>query len=265
MDLSPYLELAHDEGSRVLTITLHRRDNERNQINGGLVAALKSVLEPELADSKLRGLILISKHEKVFSTGADIEAEMPGLTPAAAEQFSREGKQVFGLLASLAFPTVACLGGFCLGGGLELALCCDFRLAAKNARLGLPEVNLGLIPGWGGTQRLPRLIGRSRALRMILSGEPVNSQTALDYGLVDEIVESHAELPAAAARLLGRFTDKSPRILEMCKRAVYVGGSMTLADGLDNESRIFGLAWGLPDREEGLAAYNEKRKPKWPE
>jgi enoyl-CoA hydratase/carnithine racemase len=264
-DHSNYLGCARDASGRVLTLTLQRADNERNQINSGLVAALRAALEPELASTALRGVILISAREKVFSTGADIEGEMPGLTPGTAVQFSREGHEVFGLLSRLPCPSVACIAGFALGGGLELALCCDFRIAASSSRLGLPEINLGLIPGWGGTQRLPRLIGRSRALRMILSGEPVNAQTALEFGLVDELVENHGALEAAALKLLSKFSDKSARSMALAKRAVYSGEGQTMSAGLDHEAELFGQAWATPDREEGLAAYFARRKAQWPE
>ncbi len=265
MDVADYLRIDRCADGRVLTLTIQRGDNDRNQINAGLVAALRHTLEPELASASLKGLILLSSREKVFSTGADIEAEFPALTPGTAVQFSREGRDVFGLLTRLPCPSIACLSGFTLGGGLELALCCDFRIAARNARMGLPEINLGLIPGWGGTQRLPRLIGRSRALRMILSGELVNAATALEYGLVEEVVETHAELLPAAQKMLSRYGDKSSRIMGMAKRAVYGGEDQPLAAGLDHESELFGQAWASPDREEGLNAYYGKRKPQWPE
>ncbi|HES58031.1 MAG TPA: crotonase, partial [Firmicutes bacterium] len=127
---------------------------------------------------------------------------------------------------------------------------------------GSPE---RIIPGWGGTQRLPRLIGRGRALRMILSGEPVNAQTALEYGLVDELVKNPDELLPQALKLLGKFTQKSRRALALAKRAVYHGGELSLNHALDLESEMFGLAWGTPDREEGIAAYMEKRRPDWRE
>ncbi|MCC7476957.1 enoyl-CoA hydratase/isomerase family protein [bacterium] len=265
MDVADFLKVERSADGRLLTLTMLSDANERNLLRQGLVAALRQTLEPELSSSRLKGLILMSGREKVFSTGADIDNEFPHLTAGTAVQFSREGRDVFGLLSRLPCPSIACIAGFALGGGLELALCCDFRIAARNARLGLPEINLGLIPGWGGTQRLPRLIGRSRALRMILSGEPVNAATALEYGLVEEVVETHCDLLPAAQKMLSRYSDKSSRIMALAKRAIYGGEDQPLAAGLDHESELFGQAWATPDREEGVEAFYAKRKAQWPE
>jgi enoyl-CoA hydratase len=248
----------------VLTITLDRRDNEKNQFNSALIEDLQEVLAAELAHPQYRGLILRSSREKVFSTGADIEGQMVSIEPVAAAHFSRHGHGVFGLLNLLPYVTVAAISGFALGGGLEICLCCDFRIATKGVRLGLPEINLGVVPGWGGTQRLQRLIGRARALRMILSGDPVNAATALEYGLVDEVVESYDALHGAAQKLIARFAGKSARAVAAAKRAVYEGAELPLHAALHLESEIFGLAWSTPDRAEGVQALIEKRRPVWP-
>lgn len=263
MELS-CIRLDTDAQTRVLTITLDRQDNEKNQINTPLIEELQQVLAAELMHPQYRGLILRSSREKVFSTGADIEGQLAGIEPAAAAHFSRHGREVFGLLSRLPYITVAAVSGFALGGGLEICLCCDFRIASKGARLGLPEINLGVIPGWGGTVRLPRLIGRARALRMILSGDPVNAATALEYGLVDEVVENYAELPAAAAKLIARYAGKSARAVAAAKRSIYEGAELPLSAALTFESEAFGLAWSTPDREEGVRALIEKRRPVWP-
>jgi enoyl-CoA hydratase len=263
--LGQYLTTAALADGAVLAITLARQDNDKNQLNVPLVGALESAFTAALEQPGLKGLIIRSQHEKVFSTGADIAGEMTTLDPQQAMEFSRHGRQVFGMLTAMPCPTVACIAGFCLGGGLELALCCDFRLAARNARLGLPEINLGLIPGWGGTQRLPRLVGRSRGLRMILSGEPVNAETALGYGLVDELADTPAGLEAAALRLLSRFTGKAARTLRHAKQAVYRGGELELPAGLEYETELFGAAWDSAARLEGISAFLEKRRPEWPQ
>ena len=248
----------------VLALTLARSDNAKNQLNVPFVDALEAAFTVARDTPQLKGLILRSAHEKVFSTGADIAGEMTGLDAAQARAFAQRGREVFGLLTQLPCPTVACVAGFCLGGGLELALCCDFRLAAKNARLGLPEINLGLIPGWGGTQRLPRLVGQPRALRMIFSGDPLNAEAALDAGLVDELADDHASLLPAALRLLGRFGDKAACTLALAKRAVYGGLEKGLEGGLTLESDLFGAAWATDERAEGISAFLEKRRPRWP-
>jgi enoyl-CoA hydratase len=263
MELS-CIRLNVDAQTRVATITLDRQDNEKNQINSPLIEELQQVLVGELVHPKYRGLILRSSREKVFSTGADIEGQLVGIGPLEAARFSHHGREVFGLFGRLPYLTVAAVSGFALGGGVEICLCCDFRIAAKNARLGLPEVNLGLLPGWGGTQRLPRLIGRPRALRMILSGDPVNAATALEWGLVDEVVDGYAELQGAAEKLLARYAGKSARAVAAIKRSIYDGAELPLDAALSHESVIFGLAWSTPDREEGVQALLEKRRPVWP-
>jgi enoyl-CoA hydratase len=262
---APQISSSFDESSRTLTVTLNRPDNPRNQIVPRMVRELRDLLQPELERPRLKGLIINSAREKVFSTGAEVDGELKDMEPSAAVTFAAGGREVFALLTKLPCITVAAVSGFALGGGLELALCCDFRIVAANARLGLPEINLAIIPGWGGTQRLPRLIGRSRAMRMILTGEPIGATQAQEWGLVDEVVEGYADLLPAAQKLLARFATKSPRAISVAKRAIHEGGDMPLAQGLALESELFGLAWSLPDRSEGLAALIEKRRPRWPE
>lgn len=263
MELS-CIRLEVNPQTRVLTLTLDRRDNEKNQLNSPLIEELQEVLIGELVHPKYQGLILRSSREKVFSTGADIEGQLAGIDPNEAARFSRHGREVFGLFARLPYITVAAISGFALGGGLEMCLCCDFRIATKGARLGLPEINLGVIPGWGGTVRLPRLIGRQRALKMIISGDPVNAATALEYGLVDEVVVDYAALPAAAEKVLARYAGKSARAVAAAKRVIYEGAELPLSAALNFESEVFGLAWSTPDREEGVRALIEKRRPVWP-
>jgi enoyl-CoA hydratase/carnithine racemase len=260
-----YLTTAYDAETQLLVITLDRQDNAKNQIDTGMVRALLDVLYAELINPRARGVLLLSGKEKVFSTGADIEGELKDLNAVEASRFAAAGREVFSLLTKLAAPTVALLNGFVLGGGLELALCCDFRIAVKTARLGLPEINLGVIPGWGGTQRLQRLVGRSRALKMILSGDPVKASLAEEYGLVDELVDDYSELAPAGEKLLRKFCAKSRNAIGLAKRAVVQGGSGSLEDGLRLESELFALAWSTDDRREGISAYLEKRKPVWPE
>jgi enoyl-CoA hydratase/carnithine racemase len=253
-----------DEGARLLTLTIRRTDNERNQLNAELLREFGDTLR-DAAGRHYRGVIVTSGYPKVFSTGADIESDLAFLPPDQAVGFAHEGRAVFDLLTTMPCLTVAAIGGFTLGGGLELALACDFRIAAASARLGLPEINLGILPGWGGTQRLPRLIGRQKALRMILSGDPVNAAAALEIGLVDEVVETVDELGPAATRLLGRYSGKSANSVRLIKRAVNEGLGLPLYDAMELESELFGEAWDTPDRVEGMTALRERRKPVWPE
>jgi len=265
VDIEQYLAVDTCAETGVLTITLERSDNPKNQINTGMVEALYSVLHPQLVHPSCRGIIVKSAHPKVFSLGADIDGELKDMDAFEAAHFCSAGREVFNLLTQVPVPTIALLSGFALGGGLELALCCDFRLAAKNARLGLPEINLAIIPGWGGTQRLQRLIGQSHAKLMIMGGDPVNAATALECGLVDDVVESPEELVPTGMKLMKKLTAKSRTALALAKRSVNVGGGMPLDSALKLEGEIFGLAWSTADREEGIAAYQEKRKPKWKE
>jgi len=258
-----YLKTVFDADSGILTIALDRQDSEKNSIDTGMIEALHAVLHPERVKPRARGLLLISAREKVFSTGADIEGELKDLDSLEASLFTSAGREVFSLLGRLSCPTVALVAGFALGGGLELALSCDFRIGVKTSRFGLPEINLGVIPGWGGTQRLPRLIGHSRALKMILTGDPINAPTALEYGLIDEMVDSYADLPGAGEKLLRKILGKSKSAVALAKRAVNEGSAMSLEDGLTLESQIFSAAWGSEDRVEGISAFIEKRRPNW--
>ncbi len=264
-DQKQYLRTEFDEAARLLTIILDRQDNDKNQINTGMIKALMAVLSVEFLNARSKGVILISGKEKVFSTGADIDNELKDLNAAEAARFARAGREVFGILGKLPCLTVACISGFALGGGLELALNCDFRIAVKTARLGVPEINLGVIPGWGGTQRLPRLVGANHALKMVLGGDPIKASQAEEWGLVDAVVDTYADLLPAATELLSKYAAKSRNAIAIAKRAVWEGLGTTLAQGLNLECEMFAQAWGTPDREEGIAAYLGKRKPVWPE
>ena len=265
MSSEPQIIASYNEAARILRVTLNRCDQPRNQIGSQMVRELRELLQPEVDQPRLRGVILDSAQEKVFSTGADVGGELRVMDPSEAARFAIAGREAFALFTKLPCASVAAISGFALGGGLELSLCCDFRIATSGARLGLPEINLGVIPGWGGTQRLPRLIGRPHALRMILTGDPIPAPTALEWGLVDEVVGSYSELIPAAERLLARFADKSRRAVAVARRAIHEGGDMPLAQGLSLESELFGLAWSTPDRIEGVTALLEKRRPAWPD
>lgn len=263
VDTSKFLRAQFDQGTQILTLAIDRQDNDKNQINTGMAMALRDTLYSELMEPRARGVIIKSGKPKLFSTGADIDGELKDLDADAAARFSRIGRDVFGMLEALPCVTVACLHGFTLGGGLELALCCDFRIAAKTTRMGLPEINLGLLPGWGGSQRLPRLVGTARARAMIYSGDPVKAELALEYGLIDEVVDKPEMLQEAAEKLLAKYAAKSRTAIAYAKRAINEGRSLVLGPALELECDLFGLAWAAPDRAEGIAAYLEKRKPQW--
>ena len=262
MNVSRFFNVDFDEQTRQLTITIDKEDDKYNSFDPALVMALEELLEHYEQNREIRALILTASGQKVFSTGADVTGQFPHLDSSAARDFSAFGQRVFTMLEEAPYITLAAINGFALGGGLEIALACNFRVASTKARLGLPEINLGVMPGWGGTQRLQRLIGQERALKMILSGEPINAKTALEWGLISGVFEPD-ELMAGTRKFLAAFDGKSGDALRIAKRTVIQGGRMQLLDALRLESETFGLLWNSPDREEGVKALLEKRKPKF--
>ena len=262
MNVSKFFKVDFDEQAHQLTITIDKEDDKYNSFGPALVMALAELLEHYEQNREIRALILTAAGQKVFSTGADITGQFPHLDSSAARDFSALGQRVFTMLEDAPYITLAAINGFALGGGLEISLACNFRVASTKARLGLPEINLGVMPGWGGTQRLQRIIGQERALRMILSGEPLSAKTALEWGLVSGVFEPD-KLMDGARKFLSAFEGKSGDALRIAKRTVIQGGRIPLLDALRLESETFGLLWNSPDREEGVKAFLEKRKPKF--
>jgi enoyl-CoA hydratase len=222
------------------------------------LAALHARLETLAADPALRVLIVTGAGTKAFVAGADI-SEFEGLTPAEAASYARVGQAVFDRLESLPVPTIAAINGYALGGGCELALACTFRLVADTARLGLPETSLGLIPGFGGTQRLARAIGRQQALELILTGRQVDADEAVRLGLALRAVPA-ATLMDAAQALAAQLAARAPVALRYAREAMAGGLDRPLADGLAAEARLFGLAAATADMREGVRAFLEKRQ-----
>jgi enoyl-CoA hydratase len=214
----------------------------------------------EAASSGARALLIIGAGEKAFCAGADIK-ELTGRSLVAQKESAAFGQSVFAKLAALPMISIALVNGFAFGGGLELALACDFRLATRNARLGLPEIKLGLIPGYGGTQRLPRLIGEARALELILSGRAVDAAEAERIGLVNRLIDGDAlEAGTAFARTM---TGYSLPVLGFARAAVKSAGEVPLAEGLKIEAQLSTLAYQTADAAEGMAAFVAKRKPEF--
>jgi enoyl-CoA hydratase len=245
-------------GVRWLTVN---RPDKLNALNLQVLADLETALSAAAAP-EVRALAITGAGEKAFVAGADI-SEFVGLTPAAAEALSRRGQRLFDLIAGLKKPVIAAVNGFALGGGCELALACHLRLAASNARFGQPEVKLGLIPGYGGTQRLPRLVGEGRALELLLTGALIDAPTALAWGLVNRVTEP-AALRQAVQQLAEQILAVSPVAVSRCLTAVRDGASLTLDRGLAGEAAQFGLCCASQDMKEGTSAFLEKRPPAFP-
>jgi enoyl-CoA hydratase len=237
-------------------ITLDRQD-ALNALSFGLLGDLGAAFDT-VAGSDARCLIVTGAGTKAFCAGADIK-ELTGRPVMANRAGAELGQQVFAKLDALPMPSVAVINGFAFGGGLELALACTFRLASPNAKLGLPEIKLGLIPGYGGTQRLPRLIGEGRALELIMTGRTVDAEEAVRIGLVNRLVEGD---PVAAGIAFGReLTRYGLPALRFARDAVMRALDVPLAEGLKIEADLSTLAYATDDAKEGMAAFMEKRKP----
>jgi enoyl-CoA hydratase/carnithine racemase len=222
---------------------------------------LRVAFENARDDAAVRGVILTGAGDKAFIAGADI-GELTHATAVEAEQESSYGQAVLNLIENLGKPVIAAINGFALGGGCETAMACTIRVAVENARFGQPEVKLGVLPGGGGTQRLPRLVGKGRALHLILTGEMINAQEAYRIGLVNEVVPA-AELITRAEAILNQIFANAPAAVKYSLEAVNKGMEASLAEGLALEASLFGLCAGTDDKKEGTQAFLEKRKPRF--
>jgi enoyl-CoA hydratase len=246
-----------DEHSIAL-ITVNRPD-KLNALSGAVVAELHHAFERVAGTRSIRAVMITGAGEKAFVAGADIN-ELAVLSPIQALEYARRGQQAFRLLETMGKPSVAAVNGFALGGGLELAMACTVRFASENARLGQPEVKLGIIPGYGGTQRLPRLVGRGRALEMLLSGEPVAAAEAQRMGLVNAVVPQN-ELLHYSRAWLQKVMANAPLALSLVLEAVDLGLDSGLETGLRFEASAFAAGAATEDSREGTRAFLEKRKP----
>lgn len=243
---------------RVAVVTVDRPD-KLNALNVRLVGDLAACFAELGADEGVGAVVLTGSGEKAFVAGADI-GEIAGLTAVQAEGFAVAGQALMFAIENLGKPVIAAVNGYALGGGCELAMACSFRLAAENAMLGLPETGLGIMPGYGGTQRLPRLVGRGRALELVLTGDMIDAATALQIGLVNKVLSAD-ELMPAALKVAGKLAAKSPLALGAALRAVHGGSDLALADGCALEASVFAVCASSDDAREGCAAFMEKRKP----
>lgn len=248
------VKLAFDEDLCLVTL-----DNPPvNVLSLQMARDLRAALSDIAARTDVSAVIVTGAGSKAFVAGGDIREFPEFIANGTAKQAALEFDEVLQRLHQLPLPTIAAIGGHALGGGCELALACDFRIAEMQVRLGFPEITLGVLPGAGGTQRLPRLIGVARAKRMILSGQPVSAAEALQIGLVDEVVGQGEAIPAAK-RFADLFRGKSRIALRLAKRAVDEGLEHTLAEGLALEAERFGEAFTSEDALEGVTAFMEKR------
>ena len=242
----------------VITIT---RPQALNALNNQVLSELGEVLASIGAKHELRCCLLTGDGEKAFVAGADIK-QMENLSAAQAREMALSGQALLQKIEDMPFPVIAVVNGFALGGGLELALACDFIMASSQARWGLPEVTLGLIPGYGGTQRMSRVLGRALARRVALSGEMFSAQQGYEWGLFSQVL-APAELMPAAMKLAETLASRAPVALNLVKQAVNHGHDLTLADGLKLEADLFAKTFATQDHIEGIKAFIEKRPAKF--
>ena len=253
------LLLTEDRGG-IRTLTINRPD-KLNALNSETLDALHQAFDAAAADDAVRVVVLTGAGGKAFVAGADI-SEMNGLTAVEGRDFSLRGQRMMRRVEKMPKPVIAAVNGFALGGGLELAMCCHLRIAADSAKVGQPEINLGLIPGFGGSQRLLRLAGRAATLELCLLGAPVDAARALQLGIVNRVVAAD-ELEAETMKVAGQLAMSAPLALRGTLDAVNVGGECGIEEGLQYETAQFGLMFSTEDMREGTTAFLERRKPEF--
>ncbi len=246
------------EGIAVVTVN---RPQALNALNQQTLVELQGAFADLSNNEAVQVIILTGSGEKAFVAGADIAAMQP-LSALDARQFAKLGHEVMGAIEKSPKPVIAAVNGFALGGGCELALACDIRLASEKARFGQPEVNLGVIPGFGGTQRLARLVGKGVALELLLTGDLIDAAEAYRIGLVNKVVPQ-AELLEAAKKMAARILSKGPCAVKLAKEAVRNGLEMDLDKANQYEADLFGLCFASSDQKEGMQAFLEKRTPRF--
>ena len=251
------LQLEVEDKIAILTI---KRPEALNALNSEFFIEINSMLDELESNDDLRGLI-ITGYGKAFVAGADI-AEMSGFDAEQGKNFSKTGQRTFDRFEKLPFPVIAAINGFALGGGMELSMACDIRIVSSKAKLGQPEVGLGLIPGYAGTQRLPRLIGLGNALYLLMTGEMISADEAFRMGLVQKLTEPE-NLLEEAIKIAKTIAKQGKNAVKQVKLTTYRGLTMSLADGQKLEAENFGKLFETEETKEGLSAFLEKRKPNW--
>jgi enoyl-CoA hydratase len=262
-----YQTLLASVENNILTVTINRPD-KLNALNKTVMDELDQIMEEVYTNADIRSVIITGSGNRAFIAGADI-TEFAGLNAAEGMELARKGQGIFFKIESSPKPVVAAVNGFALGGGCELAMACHFRIASENAEFGQPEVNLGLIPGYGGTQRLTQLIGKGRSLELLMSGIKINAQTALQYGLVNYVVPQE-ELLNKTRSVLEVINSKAPRAVAQCiqaanaafgNRPTDTSTAYSYLNGYEIEVSAFGECFDTDDMKEGTTAFLEKRKP----
>ncbi|WP_303702628.1 short-chain-enoyl-CoA hydratase [Megasphaera massiliensis] len=242
----------------IATITINR-PKALNALNLDTVTELKDAIEKIAVDKAVKVVVITGAGEKSFVAGADIK-EMATKTPAEGREWGQFGQNVFTEIENMPQPVIAAINGFCLGGGCELSCACDIRYAAENAKFGQPEVGLGITPGFGGTQRLPRVVGRGQAKELIYTGGMIGAEEAKAIGLVNKVVPQE-ELMPTVLKLAGKIAKNAPVAVQLSKAAINRGINCDVVTGIAYEAEVFGLCFSTNDQKEGMAAFVEKRKP----
>jgi len=254
-----YSNILVDAQAGVAVITINRPP--ANALSKATLEELNAAFDALEKDASVRAVVITGAGQYVFIGGADI-TEFVGLDEAAARASVQRGHDLFNKIESFSKPVIAAVNGICVGGGNELAMSCDIRIAAESAKFGQPEVNLGIIPGWGGTQRLPRLVGKGRALEMMLTGDLVKADDAQRYGLVNKVVPDN-EVLTLARNLARKLSMGAPLAMRFIKQATNVGLGQGAAAGLNAEEQSFEQIFASADAKEGVAAFLGKRRPKF--
>jgi len=246
-----------EKKNAIVYVTVNR-PKVLNALNMATMEELREAFTEIRQDREVRVAILTGAGEKAFIAGADI-AELSKHDAVSGKEYTHKGQSVLDLIENLGKPVIACINGFALGGGCEIAMACTMRLAAENAKLGQPEVKLGIIPGYGGTQRLPRLVGKGIAMQLVLAGEMITAQEALRIGLVNEVTAADELVPRAEA-IAHKIIANAPLAVQYAMEAVNKGMEMTLSEGLYLEATLFGVCCATEDKKEGTTAFLEKRQ-----
>jgi enoyl-CoA hydratase/carnithine racemase len=252
-----YENIVFEKKDRIAYVTVNR-PKVLNALNMATMEELRTVFTEIKNDGAIRVAILTGSGEKAFVAGADI-AELAKHDAVSGKEYTHRGQSVLDLIENLGKPVIACINGFALGGGCEIAMACTVRLASESAKFGQPEVKLGIIPGYGGTQRLPRLVGKGIAMQLVLAGEMITAQEAYRIGLVNEVT-APADLISRAEAIAHKIIANAPLAVQYAMEAVNKGMEMTLAEGLYLEATLFGLCCATEDKKEGTTAFLEKRQ-----